>query len=197
VELYGIFAGLFASIGAMVVMQAAVVGEKRSGTAAWVLSKPATRAAFIVAKLGGNAAGFLVASTLVPGLVAFAELSLLVPATLDPGRFAAAIGVLMVHQLFYLALTLMLGTVFNGWGPVIAIPIAFSMAQQTLLGLVPGLLPVLPWTLFAPLGNAQPSITGALILGGTPASWLPLPAACVLAAVFVAIALWRFSREEF
>ena len=43
--LYGVFGGLFVAIGSMVVMHRAIVGEKTSGSAAWVLSKPVTRPA--------------------------------------------------------------------------------------------------------------------------------------------------------
>src|SRR5512135_1265243 len=36
--LYAIFAGLFPAVGVVIIMQGVVVGEKKSGTAAWVLS---------------------------------------------------------------------------------------------------------------------------------------------------------------
>ena len=52
VELFTAFMGTFAPIGVAILMQSVLVGEKRSGTAAWVLSKPASRTAFVVAKLG-------------------------------------------------------------------------------------------------------------------------------------------------
>jgi ABC-2 type transport system permease protein len=39
---------MFAAIAVAIVMQEAIVGEKRSGTAAWVLSKPASRQAFML-----------------------------------------------------------------------------------------------------------------------------------------------------
>jgi ABC-type transport system involved in multi-copper enzyme maturation permease subunit len=42
---------LFGPIGVAVLAQGAIVGEKQSGTAAWVLSKPVSRSAFILAKL--------------------------------------------------------------------------------------------------------------------------------------------------
>ena len=44
--MYGIFGGMFVAFGVMIIMQRVLVGEKRSGTAAWVLSKPVTRTGF-------------------------------------------------------------------------------------------------------------------------------------------------------
>ena len=41
--IFSIFTGLFPSVGVAIIMQDALVGEKREGTAAWVLSKPLTR----------------------------------------------------------------------------------------------------------------------------------------------------------
>ena len=51
VMLYSIFAGMFPAVGVVILMQGAVVGEKKDGTAAWVLSKPVMRPAFVFSKL--------------------------------------------------------------------------------------------------------------------------------------------------
>ena len=37
-QMYGIFGGMFVAFGVMIIMQRVIVGEKRAGTAAWVLS---------------------------------------------------------------------------------------------------------------------------------------------------------------
>src|SRR5512133_615051 len=58
--LFNIFMGLAGPIGVSILMQTAVVGEKRSGTAAWVLSKPVSRTAFILSKLIANVAGMAI-----------------------------------------------------------------------------------------------------------------------------------------
>ncbi|MFX1538102.1 MAG: ABC transporter permease subunit, partial [Promethearchaeota archaeon] len=49
--LYSGFGGLFTSVAAVIFAQDVIVGEKKSGTAAWVLSKPVSRTAFILSKL--------------------------------------------------------------------------------------------------------------------------------------------------
>ena len=52
--MYGIFGGMFVAFGVMIIMQRVLVGEKHAGTAAWVLSKPVTRTAFVVSRLTVN-----------------------------------------------------------------------------------------------------------------------------------------------
>ena len=49
--MYGVFGGMFVALGVMIIMQQVLVREKNSGTAAWVLSKPVTRTAFVVSRL--------------------------------------------------------------------------------------------------------------------------------------------------
>ncbi len=68
---YAIFAGLFPAVGVVIIMQGVVVGEKKSGTAAWVLSKPVTRPAFILSKVIANSLGVLVTMVVLPGIVAY------------------------------------------------------------------------------------------------------------------------------
>ena len=70
--MYGIFGGMFVAFGVMIVMQSVVVGEKRSGTAAWVLSKPISRQAYILAKMLGNAAGIAATFILAQSLIGYA-----------------------------------------------------------------------------------------------------------------------------
>ena len=58
--MYGMFGGMFVAFGVMIIMQRVLVGEKHSGTAAWVLSKPVARTSFIISKLLANSLGVLV-----------------------------------------------------------------------------------------------------------------------------------------
>ena len=193
--LYSIFTGLFPTVAVVIIMMSEVVGEKQSGTAAWVLSKPVSRAAFILSKLVPNAVGVLATMLIAPGVVAFLQLSLAGADVGLPG-FIAGLGVLGLNLLFYLTLTLMLGALFKKRGGVIAIPLAFAFGQQYLLGLIPPLANVLPWTLGVPLNDGAPAIAASLMLGQTPHAVGPIIAALLCLGVFVAIALWRFEREE-
>ena len=71
-----IFIGLFPAVGVIIIMQDAIVGEKREGTAAWVLSKPLTRSSFVLSKVIANCVGILVTMIVVPFCISFAILSI-------------------------------------------------------------------------------------------------------------------------
>jgi ABC-2 type transport system permease protein len=202
VMLYSIFGGMFTTVGVVIVMQDAVVGEKVTGTAAWVLSKPISRSSFILAKLVSNAVGFAVTATLVPGIVAYLIITLGTGESLSIPRFLGGMGVLFLFELFWLVFTLMLGTFFQSRGPVIGLPLALILGQQFILGLLmsfsPGLVNFLPYALIMmPDVATEPSITVSVILGIQPETWLPLIASIFLTILFLLVGIWRFRREEF
>ena len=195
--IYAIFAGLFPAVAVIIIMQDALVGEKRDGTASWVLSKPAARPAFILSKLIANSLGVFATMVVLPGIVAYTMISLATEAFLNPWFFLAALGVIFLNHLFYLTLTLMLGAFFNSRGPVIGITLALMFLQQYLIGLLPTLRYLLPWTLVIPLNNQTEAIVPELLLGQPIYSSIPLLCVAVECILFVLICLWRFSREEF
>jgi ABC-2 type transport system permease protein len=179
-------------------MQTAVVGEKRSGTAAWVLSKPVSRASFIVAKLIANSTGIVVTLVLAQGVIAYLISTLMLGFPLSVPGFLAGLGVHFVNILFYLTLTLMLGTIFEHTGPVIGISITFLFAQNIAMSFVPVLARYVPWTLAIPAnGAANPSIAMNLMAGVAVPSFMPLYVALIAIVVFVGLALWIFQRQEF
>ena len=191
--LYGVMT-MFAAIAVTIVMQEAIVGEKKSGTAAWVLSKPASRHAFMISKLVPNAIGILATMLVIPSAVLLAQL-FLADVDVSVARFALGASIAALNLLFYLTLTLMLGTLFNSAGPVIAIPLAFAFGQQLLVS-VPGLGSLLPWALVVPTAGSEESVIGAVIAGQpvpAPVAIAFTGAACV---VFTAVAFWKFSRTE-
>ncbi len=193
-----IFVGLFPAVGVIIVMQDAIVGEKRDGTAAWVLSKPLTRTAFVISKVIANSIGILVTMVIVPWSIVFAVMSITHESTLIPLGFFGVIGVIIISHVFFLSLTLMLGTFFGSRGPVIGIPLAVLFLQQNILGFLPSLRYVLPWNLIVPLGNTNPLVISLIM--GTPrqADHLILLMVTVVEIIlFILIGLWRFNREEF
>jgi ABC-2 type transport system permease protein len=196
VMIYGVFAGMFPAVAVVIIMQGVLVGEKSDGTAAWVLSKPASRTAFILSKLVANSLGVLVTMVVLPGLAAYVLFFIRLKVAPDPVAFLEAFGVLFLNLLFYLTMTLMLGALFNGRGPVIGIGLAFLFLQQYLVGLLPALRFVLPWTLVVPLNNQTDAIVPALLSGQPVYSYIPILAVAVECIVFMLIGLWRFNREE-
>ena len=197
VMIYSIFGGLFPGVAVVIIMQDVLVGEKQEGTAAWVLSKPVSRPAFILSRLFAHALGVLVTMVLFPALVALLVFTYVAGLTLEPVGFIAGMGVLYLALLYYLSLTLMLGALFRSRGPVIGIALGVVFGQQFLLGMVPFLRYLLPWTLVIALTPDEPAVVPSLLLGQAPWSWIPVLAVAIQIPIFVWIALRRFEREEF
>lgn len=197
VTLYCVFSGLFPGIAIIIIMQDALVGEKEMGTAAWVLSKPVSRQAFILAKWIANTIGVIVTMIILPGIVAYLLFFLRYDTWLEPIQFLSGWGILLVYMLYYLTLTLMLGAFFNHRGPVIGIPLALAFGQQMIFGMLPILSFVLPWVLAIPAAAFEPSIAASYILGQEPISMTPFIVTFLSIFVFLALSLWRFNKEEF
>jgi len=197
VMLFNIFLGLAGPIGASIIMQSAVVGEKKSGTAAWVLSKPVSRIAFIFSKLIANGIGIAVTMVLAQGFIAYLITYFMLGFHLSVWGYLAALGVHLVNLLFYLTLTLMLGTAFEHTGPVIGIPLAFLFVQNLSMNFLPAMALYVPWTLAIPAnGDTSPSIAMNLMVGGPVPHLSPLYVALVAIVLFVALAVWIFQKQE-
>jgi len=196
--IFAVFAGIFPAVGVVIIMQDAVVGEKREGTAAWVLSKPLTRPAFMLSKIIANSVGMLVTMLVVPYLIALAIITISTKSSMNPLGFLEAMGVIFISHFFFLALTLMLGTFFDSRGPVIGIPLGILFMQQNLIGFLPALGYVLPWNLVIPMGDT-PSLVTSLIMNIPiqTSQLITLAAIVVESIIFILIGLWRFNREEF
>jgi len=195
---FAVFAGLFPAVGVVIIMQDALVGEKREGTAAWVLSKPVTRPAFILSKVIANIVGVLVTMIVVPCGISYTLLAVAERSALNSLGFLGAMGVIFISDFFFLTLTLMLGTFFANRGPVIGISLGLLFLQQNLLGFMPGLRLILPWNLVLPLSDSPDSLAFSLLMGTPVQSDYLIMATIVLveSILFVLIALWRFNREE-
>ena len=180
----------------IVITQGAIIGEKQSGTAAWIMSAPVSRSAFILAKLVANALGFFVVIILVQGLVAYAQLSLSDGSPLPLAPFLTMLALLSLYLLFYLVLTLMLGAFFDTRGPVLGIAIGVAIASM--LGIGNLFASFLPWIVIL-LPEAIPDIMTLKVQGEPlPDVWpIPIILIAVYSLLFVALAIWRFNREEF
>ncbi len=199
IENLGIFIQLmawFPMYAVIVITQGAVIGEKQSGTAAWIMSAPVSRSAFILSKLVANAIGFFVTIILVQGLVAYVQLSLSNGSPLPFASYLAMLGLLSLYLLFYLAMTLMLGAFFDTRGPVLGIAIAVAIASMLSLGNL--FASFLPWIVVL-LPEAIPGILTLLVQGEPLPDVWPIPIILMsgYSLLFVALAIWRFKREEF
>jgi len=194
--MYGIFGGLCVAIGVMIIMQRVLVREKNSGTAAWVLSKPVTRTAFVVSRLAVNSIAILLTSVIVPGLILYISLGFSDLGWLSPLDFSTALLMVILHTFYWIALVLMMGTLSESSSGVIAVPMALLFGFWIGTTMFPPLVYISPLSLtFVP--TEFNSLAGSLIVGGQVFSWLPLITTVVSCIVFIAVAIWRFNRQEF
>ena len=195
--LFTILAGIMPAIAVIIRGQDAIIGEKHSGTAAWILSKPASREAYILSKFVANTLGILVTMVLIPGIGAYLLLWVAGGQTLPLLPFLGALGLLLINLVFYLALTLMLGTLFSQRGPVIGLGLVIALGYQLFLAVAPWLSTVMPWGLVYPQSDQTPSLAQAVIQSLQIQTFLPLLATLVWIVGMLAVAILKFKQEEF
>jgi ABC-2 type transport system permease protein len=175
----------FGALMAIVLAMGSVAGERERGTAAFVLSKPATRLQLLAAKLLALTAT-LAAAVLVAGLAAYAYTAALF-SSLAPG-FAVTCALTLVGLAVVTAVTFAASTVTGS--TVAAGGVGFvALLAGGMLSVLPG---VDPYTPFGMVAQAQP-----LAVGG-PAGWILWPLAVqvlVICALFAASVL-SFRRQE-
>ncbi|MBD3191791.1 MAG: ABC transporter permease subunit [Candidatus Heimdallarchaeota archaeon] len=194
--LHSLFSGMFTTVAIVMFVQNAIVGEKKSGTAEWILSMPVSRNAFIFSKLVGYFVSGGITMIIVPGIISYFEIALISGVWLSFPRFLGMIGILLIHQLFYLTMTLMLGAFSDNLLPVIGIPLAFLFIQNYPAQLLPPLTHIFPWFLIIPEPNSELAIGAAIAMGKPFFSVGPIIVTAVGSIIFTVLAFWRFNREE-
>jgi ABC-2 type transport system permease protein len=179
------------------VAQGEIIDEEKLGTAAWILSKPVSRPAFILSKLFANAFNLLVVMVLLQGGLAYLIFAVM-GQPLPIGPFVGALGLIFLHLLFYLTLTLMLGTLSEARGAVIGVPLLILFGFQMILPVLPAAGIIMPWALV----TSVPGISGAglvvdLLSGQALRTVTPIIGTALWCVIFTIVAVWRFNREEF
>jgi ABC-type transport system involved in multi-copper enzyme maturation permease subunit len=197
-----VMAALCVPFAAVSLAQDAILGEKHSGTAAWVLSKPLRRPAYVLAKLIGHGLGLLVAWVVLPGAAAYFQLAKPAGGQLTVLRIAGVMGLDYLNLLFYLTLALMLATFFDSRGPVLGIALVLAWSgpmpfiSAPIQRYVPWLYDVLPWRLLIDFNTNRP-LAGYLVNGQPLPTVVPIIATALWCLLFTGVAIWRMGREEF
>jgi ABC-2 type transport system permease protein len=186
------FGGPMVAIGTVVLAQDLVIGEKQNGVAEWLLSKPVVRRSYVLAKVAANALPVLILLVGLPSALVYGMLSLRTGSLYPLVPFLSAMGILALHTLLYLTLTLMLGTIFNNRGPILGIALGSVLGGGLLGGFIKPLFYLTPWMLpkiawLTATGQAIPAAMGIASLVAT-ALWI---------VAFILIALARFEKSEF
>ncbi len=197
--MYGIFGGMFVAFGVMIIMQRVLVAEKHSGTAAWVLTKPVTRTAFVTSRLLVNSIAILFTSVIVPGVLFYITLGLFSDiGWLPPLGLLAALLMVALHTFYWIALVLMMGTLSESSSVVMAVPMALYFIFWLGSSYFPTLLYISPLLLtFSPGPEPMRSLFESFLIGAPVYSWIPLIATVVSSVIFIAVAILRFNRQEF
>src|SRR5512139_1202108 len=161
-------AGTALPIGAIIMGQEEVLDEKRSGTAAWILSKPVSRVAFIIAKVTANAIGILIILVLLEGALAYGLIAIVTGHTFPVLPYLGALGILYLAVMFYFLLSLMFSAASNSRGAAIGIPMAVLFSYQFIVGLAPWLMQMMPWGLTNLGGGSQELTLVAAVALGRP-----------------------------
>jgi ABC-2 type transport system permease protein len=177
-------------IGGVILAHDAILKERESGTAAWLLSKPISRKSFVLSKLVANIAGLLLIVIAVQAIVAYAQISIGYGGMAPVMPFLGGLGIMTINGLFYMVLALALGAFTLNRGIALGLPIVLGLVGSLLLQVVQELEYVTPWNLG---GTALAVAQGA-----------PLPDFAVFAiiatllwiVVFAGAAIWRFEQAE-
>lgn len=180
------------AMGVIVLSQDLILEEKQSGLTEWLLAKPVARRAYLLAKLAASAIATLILMILLPALLAYALLSLRSGGLFPLLPFLAGIGVMIVHTLFYLTLTLLLGTVFNSRPPILGLALGIALGGNMLVGLIKPLAYVSPVML-----AKVASMLAAGLLVPFELLWPPLIATALWSLAFIWMALVKFEKTEF
>jgi ABC-2 type transport system permease protein len=182
--------GLMAlSIGALVLLQDVIIEEKLSGTAEWILSKPLSRTAYVLAKLLPNILGMAVAMLLIPGAIGYWLFNQAAPGMITIDRFLASWGMVALNLLFYVTLTVMLGVFLKSRTLLLAV------AMGTLFG--GQVLPIGQLALYTPWPLFQMVLLPVMGQPIAPELYPVLVSTAVWSLLFTAAAIWQMNRVEF
>jgi ABC-2 type transport system permease protein len=175
-----------AAFAAILLAMGVVAREKERGTAAFVLTKPAGRAAFLAAKFAALALLFLAGLAL--GAAAMYGYTAWLFATLSVGGFLAACGLLLLALLVYAAVTFLGSTLTGSTSAAAGVGIGAYLVLA-LLGALPRVAPYTPGGLFAPARD--------LALGTRPADLAtPLVANLILVIIALTFSWLAFRQQE-
>ena len=183
--------GSVASVIAVVAKtQGSIIGEKQLGTATWVLSKPASRRAFVLAKLVVHFRWLLTVTLLFPAVVYYVLITAIATLPPPPLLFLGGFAILALGLLFYLALSLLLGTIFESRGSLAGSVFGFMVAGFMIANYAPWLTAAFPWLFFQ---SGYYLVTqGQIPMYGL----ISIPATALWAVLFIFLALRRFERAE-
>lgn len=188
--------GMGMAVGAILCGQEALLDERKLGMAAWILTKPISRAAYVLAKAAAHTLGILLTIVVAQGAIAFC-LYRAAGADFSPGNFAAALGLLFLYQVFFLCLAMLMGVVIHSRIAGLGIALALNFGCHFFLRYLPCSMYVFPWGMIYEYETGAPPQMVALAMG-QPLTNLPAVIfTMVWIVVLLSLTVWRVQCEEF
>lgn len=192
-EVAEVFVGFFAfhlmfvMAGVVLSTQGSIIGERQDGTAAWLLSKPLSRSAFLLAKLTALGGSFLIVGVLIPVLAAFGTWHYY---GFPPNWSTLPLVVLglFLSVLFFLSFGLLVGTILDSRKGVAAVGLLMLFGQLQFGDRAIGVY--LP-------GGMVYRLTEVVAGAAQSTALLACAVTAVFTVAFIAIALHRIQRVEF
>lgn len=184
---YGMLA-LFISIFIPILLQGTIIDEKVSGTAAWILSKPVSKKAYILSKLVASILAIIAVSVVINGAIGYSVFGAF-GFTLNIPGYVMTLGLTSVLVIYFVSMTIMFGTFSTSRGKVLAVTVGLGLGAQIIAQFFPLILFIIPYAL---------PIIGIGFVVGTSVQGLELIllSACVQIIAFIAIAIFAFNRTE-
>lgn len=181
----------FLPVGVIILTHSQVYGEKQSGVTAWILSKPVSRQAYLMAKFAADLVGILLIMVLLPLGVSYVIAS----QEIDVGsEYLLAMGLIVLLVLFYQSFTLMMSVMGQSSEVVLGISLGMLLTGMILKGVLTKVLGDLifatPWML--------PDAIGIVVQGNALPDnmYITLAAVPVLVLICLGVMTWQFQRQE-
>jgi len=194
VEMLFKLGGMAVAIGTIVLVHDATIGERQSGVTEWLLSKPVSRAAYVLSKLFAHSLAVLVILVGLQAALGYGLLWLAAGEPLPLGPFLAGVAGLAVNTLFCLTLTLMIGVLTSNRIALLGASLGFVLAGFLVVPLGATVSSFMMLTPFALIHLLPAAVLGMPL---PLPIWLTIGVTAALAVIFVGVAIARFERLEF
>ncbi|MBD2021370.1 hypothetical protein H6F43_14410 [Leptolyngbya sp. FACHB-36] len=184
--------GTLMSIGTIVLAQGSIIEEKLTQTLLWICSKPLSSTALILAKFLAHAV--FIGVIMLGGSAIFTYVAALIfglPPQISLLNYLLGVWMIYLMLLFTLAFTLMLGTIFNRVGTVMAISL-FVFFGGASLNANPQLRGIKPYTVWALQSDATAAVAGRF----SSELWIAMSSTIAFTVLWLLIAIWQMKRYE-
>lgn len=185
-------ATFFLPVGVIILVQSQVYAEKRSGVAAWILSKPVARPAYLLAKWVSDAIGILLVMIVLQ--MSLAYLLLRTTIEVNSADFLLAVGMLVMLLLFYQSFTLMMSVIGQSTEVVMGASLGFLLGgmilKDVLTQVVGELVFLMPWALPDAISL---TLAGVSLPDALQRTLIAVP---VLTVMCLVVMVWQFRRQE-